>query len=813
MHKSQFEPPRPMGVRKPSLAATLLDRAFIVVFAAGFFLLTTRLGAPSAGDGLDPSWTVVLAWAFENKLRWGQDIVFTYGPLGFLHPIASYFPAAYGEFVAGQVIVGLLGAFVAAQFFGLLNWAERLLLVVVAYLQIVVLCADPLWIIIFSYSLFTTQRLCETAASPVRLGSLIVATAVYAAITTAIKVSLFPLALLWWAGATLMLAVRRRVGLAGLSLAGFPLATLAVWLVAGQTLSDLPRHLQLSFNISAEYGHAMSAFAPLLTEVYGLALLGTIGVLLLMQLWRSRTSLSAAITVLFFGAATFLAWRAGYTRADGHTMAFSCVVSGLAVAIAAFPKQRSAALYAVCAVLALAGVPMLVTAWNPTGILTPRQLVDIAPAHVRSVARQLRNLAPTVQNFEQSLEADRKRLDLPQTRQVVGTSTIDLVGWQQGVLLLNRLNYRPRPIFQSYAAYSPVLARVNEAHFTGPMAPQFVLLPFSQIDTHYPTSEDPLTFLALLRGYQPAHVEGGYLLLKRTAGDIPAFAAIDAVSFRSSTLGTWVDVPAAESGTVLSLRARPSALGRAFAFLVREPSWRLEVQLDNSETHTFRIVRTAAEAGFLLDPFVNSLDDYARLFIGDPLPRVRRFRLIPQSDVLSALYQHDFSYATAAMALPTSNTIVSAAVIASLFPGFDRRPAISNGQTAVIVEDGRPALFVHSPGRLAFELDAGRYHLDAEIGIRNEALSAAGCTGSDGVVFEVAASTGSPGSSVRQPHNPFADPALKGPHPLRADIVLPQAGTLSLTVQPGASPTCDWAYVRNLRISAPQAPSAPPATH
>jgi len=34
--------------------------------------------------GLDPSWVLGLSWAIEEGLEFGQDIVFTYGPLAHL---------------------------------------------------------------------------------------------------------------------------------------------------------------------------------------------------------------------------------------------------------------------------------------------------------------------------------------------------------------------------------------------------------------------------------------------------------------------------------------------------------------------------------------------------------------------------------------------------------------------------------------------------------------------------------------------------------------------------------------------------------
>src|SRR5262249_17102990 len=67
-------------------------------------------------------------------------------------------------------------------------------------------------------------------------------------------------------------------------------------------------------------------------------------------------------------------------------------------------------------------------------------------------------------------------------RERVGAASIDMVTWQQGMILLNGLNYSPRPMFQSHLASTPALARLNEAYFLGPDAPDFVLFQLDNSD-------------------------------------------------------------------------------------------------------------------------------------------------------------------------------------------------------------------------------------------------------------------------------------------------------------------------------------------
>src|SRR5215469_7324240 len=56
-----------------------------------FFIALVILTVPSAPPdlGIDASWCAVLNWAHQHGLQFGQDVVFTYGPLGFL--VAPYY--------------------------------------------------------------------------------------------------------------------------------------------------------------------------------------------------------------------------------------------------------------------------------------------------------------------------------------------------------------------------------------------------------------------------------------------------------------------------------------------------------------------------------------------------------------------------------------------------------------------------------------------------------------------------------------------------------------------------------------------------
>jgi len=86
--------------------------AALVIFCPIAALLLMRFGADAEMRGLEAGWSDALAWAFLHDQQWGRDIVYTYGPLGFLQPWSRYVSGIFPWYIAGQIL--LPAAFVFA---------------------------------------------------------------------------------------------------------------------------------------------------------------------------------------------------------------------------------------------------------------------------------------------------------------------------------------------------------------------------------------------------------------------------------------------------------------------------------------------------------------------------------------------------------------------------------------------------------------------------------------------------------------------------------------------------------------------------
>ncbi len=70
--------------------------------------------------------------------------------------------------------------------------------------------------------------------------------------------------------------------------------------------------------------------------------------------------------------------------------------------------------------------------------------------------------------------------------QKIGNNSVDVFPWNIQLLLENKLNYLPRPVIQSYTAYTPYLEDLNFNHYNSIKGPEFVLFDYASIDERYP---------------------------------------------------------------------------------------------------------------------------------------------------------------------------------------------------------------------------------------------------------------------------------------------------------------------------------------
>ena len=262
--------------------------------------------------GIDTSWIVGLHLAARQGLQFGQDIAFTFGPLGFLgwpEPYVAWTSAAALAFVAAIHLAACLTFLhLVRQSVGLPVATVLVLMVAFTFPWIAGWRLLGVLVFVAVASAFY-RRSTRPSGLPLAFGL-----GVVIGIAALGKLNIAAVAL---AIATVgVVATARRPGL---SLAAFissgVVAFVALWLVTGQHLGDVPAYFRTSLDIATGYSEFMGADDPSTSWSSGVALLSTF--ILATLLWQRTSSMPRRERVALRGITAlvlFAEYKAGFTQ-------------------------------------------------------------------------------------------------------------------------------------------------------------------------------------------------------------------------------------------------------------------------------------------------------------------------------------------------------------------------------------------------------------------------------------------------------------------------------------------------------------------
>ncbi len=586
---------------------------------AALCLLTFRFPQGVLKATIDDSWNAVLAFANVNHLRFGDDVVFTYGPLGYL-VINRFLP----DTAVPRLLLGTLVGVSTITGLCLLLWRMKSIVWRVVWLLFfAVLCAKLHWAgddLFVELGLFAWGLLCWLESGR-RLALFVLWLTFMAVIAALIKFTLAVVAALAVGTIACDLVLRKRKALAAGSCAGFLLGWMAGWVVMGQDLSRVPVFLARWLQIAGGYNLAMSVnesnvalgIAALLAAV--LAVIVRVAALPLPAHEHPRWRRGLLLAWLL--AQLFLAWKYGYVRSDQvHLALFLVFLPVLALTLEALPPVGARALWTTRGAALACGVAMLVMVHEMNSrflLLTPGWSYE----NVRDNLSTLMH-ADDYTRDNAALQRDEiQKMQLPAARAMIDRSSVDVFG-QFGIeAIFNGMNYHPRPIIQSYSAYTPPLMELNERFYLASNAPDYLLFDLEPIDGRFPAVEDALALRAALVNYDMAGADNQFLILKHARSEAPVLKLVREGDLNWNEKISLVD----HQGTNLwlELEAKPSLAGRVRQFLYKPPTLQLKVwsATNSLAPRTFPVPACMLLAGFLANPLELNTQDVANLYRGE----------------------------------------------------------------------------------------------------------------------------------------------------------------------------------------------------
>jgi hypothetical protein len=563
-----------------------------------------NLAVGPPGGGLDASWVGGLYMAVKQGLHFGTQIVFTYGPLGFLR-----FPDLWYQDLAILAFV-----YSGALYFALcitLVWGLRRTLNGAAAFAITFLILAAASAIEVPVALAAIWCLIALSPQPPRFAwpVVVLGGAVLGATETLVTLRSGPLILVMCAIAMLVHERRWRYLpiFAGCATVVFAL----LWFGSGQRLADLPHYFTNGAQIVSGYSEAMGAVAE-----SGLYLPGSLLVsatLIAVAAISSRPGKSRLAAAAVVGVASFALFKEAAVRADlGHASIFFGTTAALGAGIA-FGRQRLLAGASAAGLLALAATtPFLPLDFNP--ITHARQAGDdvgklVSPARTVNLSKFGLLLAYGLQ---------------PSTSKLLSGYTVHVDPWEAALAWAEGLRWDPLPVFQEYSAYTTALDRLNADALRSRAGPQRILREDTSMAVHEPTADlddrfsswdPPETSLAMLCNYVALQTTAHSQVLGKVPDRCGAPRLIASMRARA---GEDVNLPAAEPNTVIYAKlsgAGVSGLERLRTLLYTARFRHLTV----NRTKVYRLVPGTAADGLIMDAGAKA--DYPAPFALSPAAR------------------------------------------------------------------------------------------------------------------------------------------------------------------------------------------------
>jgi hypothetical protein len=597
-------------------AKALVSHLLLLVLAAFTWLSVVDFPIRIASVSLDDSWQKAFGYFLKKGMQAGTDYVFTYGPLGYFNsPI--YDPDLFWAGFCWEVITRSLLVYYLFQIFHpLFNPIIKVISLILINLFLPILHRDiESLIFITLVGIHLTDKNSSRVAQTVGLITL-----------SALSLGKFVLFVLS-SIVSFFCEIRNRADHSRSFFSPiliFMLVYCIGWVFARQSLMNLPRYIFSSLQIATGYNESMGVTGDLVDIWISVILLALFFTILghIARVRKERVQLLVLVTGLL------LAWKQGFTRQDNHTVIFFgyalvsilIVVSyfGYGIRQRGFEYAAKARIFVVGVVLmCIFGSILGIARSSWTGVVFQEKpgkiLVVLSGRKIISnlvILTHLLNVHRTLDRYEKQIE---KRWKLPLTVFRVGNSTIDTMSYQQGYLLLNHLNWHPRPIFQSYSAYTSYLAQRNADFFQRSAAPKYVLYKSQPLDNRLPATEDGLALLEILKRYVPDSTEQSFLLLKKSAGLKKTFT-VKQLKKGGIRFDQEISIDKNFRHQLLQLDIRETFAGKIRKLFYRSPYIFISLKMKSGVIHKCRLVPALAKNGFLLTPLILKTEDVVHFY-------------------------------------------------------------------------------------------------------------------------------------------------------------------------------------------------------
>ncbi len=565
---------------------------------------------PSTGTiiwpGLDNSYALAFNYFFASGVQIGKDILFTYGPLGFLEwPQPQGNNLLYANLIYSSVHLASISALLWLGMVGRNLRGQIGAIALVLFLSYL-LSAFMYLKLVF---LIATLLLLHYATRHAWLFAVAITLTVLALL---IRSTYGILSLLMLFSYSFYIAyVQREPKFIVGAVVGLFTVTMAAWLVIYGNFSGLLSYIKGILEFSSGNSSAMT----LNPQNNWLVL--TVFACLILYLPFSVDQKEARVTYVTLGLSVVAFLKYAFSR-EGWSLnyGFVYILVAFSLFVLFVPKLRTKHYVIILTALVLFSVNMeKVGGFNSFGYIKTqiknnfenRNSVDIVKALINYKNQTQILLAESVKRLEPQKLSE-------QIRTIIGKSTVDAYPYEISYVMANSFNWKPRPVIQSYISYTPYLDRQNALFFQTEKAPDYLLWEAPQgdikadsIDARYVLNDEPLAIFEILGRYSPLALDGKVVIMKKNGQQ--GFMLPQNVGEHFSQWGQWIEIsrPPACAALRSRLDFSRTLVGKLKRAIYKEEEFYIEYKLENGNIQKHRLVIDNAVSGIWISPYVANI--------------------------------------------------------------------------------------------------------------------------------------------------------------------------------------------------------------
>lgn len=467
----------------------ILHNLFLLV---GIYILVPDTIFSYPHNGLEPSWMIALNIAVEQKLVFGRDLIYTFGPLGFLYTgLPVYIP---------KIVIILFHAMILGAIAFILNFylkqiksymakAGFIVFMLIIYIE---LFPEKAFLLLLIFLFFLLYHLNRQKRFTLIFAGFIALLTFFVKLNTGLLLTFLLFPYLLFAG---WLKIEKWK-----FIAAFALLYCALLFVFSNLLNvDVLAYTTNAFDIINNYSDAVNIPPMPLIFLIAVAIIIVYGMVMLLNLKNILKDKIRIFSLMYVSLAFFILFKEGFVRADGHTMLFFGKIAPLISLLYFFDANKQFRLHLKYCIM-FAGFMTIVSTQVFYGFHNPlvRAKHKVAKIAYRDVifGEYAKHRLSMYEHHKKFAEIPDRIID-----RIKGKS-VDIIPTDISYIFFNGLNYNPRPSMQSYASYSGRLDGINAKKYASENAPDFIIFAIGSIDNRHPFWDESKTKMVMLTNYR-----------------------------------------------------------------------------------------------------------------------------------------------------------------------------------------------------------------------------------------------------------------------------------------------------------------------